>query len=479
MNVFSMHPMREVDLLGLKGISVWLDGGRGRRQRPIVRRPPGAHRACRSTQSRLLVLGGWVVALWVAMSLAADRSHALARAAEPDGMIASPESDWPQWRGPRRDAIASETGLLPAWPDGGPKLLWKTDQLGIGWSSPIVVGDRIYITGDVDEDLVIFALDLDGRVQWQTTNGKSWTGSYPGARATCAFSEGRLYHVNAHGRVACLDAASGRELWAIDMLDRFQSRNITWAISECLLVDGPRLIVTPCGQKALMAALDKNSGKTIWTTEPLPDDRATYSSPILFRYNGRRLLANCSSAHGFGVDADTGRRLWTVPLKNRYDVNVTPPVYGEGKIFYVTAYTPALQYALRSTPSGIEAERTWTNALDTVTGGAVLVDGQLYAAGYSKQKWWFAFDWKTGKALAEQKGLTTGAAVYAHGRLYCLAQDGQAALLRPTAAGLEIAGKFALVPKTKQDAWAHPVLCRGRLYLRYHDALWCYDVRAR
>ncbi len=419
------------------------------------------------------------LAVWIALSWPMERLTSQAFAAEPDGMIASPEPDWPQWRGPRRDAISSETGLLPSWPTEGPRLLWKTDGLGRGWSSPIVVGERIYITGDVGDDLVIFALDLDGNLQWRMTNGSSWTGAYPGARATCAYSEGRIYHLNAHGRAACLDATTGEELWAVDVLERFGSRNITWAISECLLVDGPRLIVTPCGEKALMAALDKKTGATAWTTEPLPKDRASYCSPVLFRHAGRRIVAGCSSAHGFGVDADTGLRLWTVPLENRYGVNVTPPVYADGKIFYVTAYTPALQFALEAAGEGIEPKQTWSNGLDTVTGGAVLVGGRLYAAGYSKPKWWFAFDWSTGQTLAEQKGLTTGAAVYADGRLYCLAEDGNVALLRPTATALEIAGSFRLVPKTQRDAWAHPVVFRGRLYLRYHETLWCFDVRAR
>jgi outer membrane protein assembly factor BamB len=171
-----------------------------------------------------------------------------ASASEPDGMIASPEPDWPQWRGPRRDGISPETGLLPSWPAGGPKLLWKKDKLGTGWSSPTIVGDRLYITGDVNDELVIFALDLDGNLKWQVANGKAWTSSFPGARATCVYSEGRLYHMNAHGRVVCLDAASGRLVWVVDVLEQFQGRNITWGLSECLLVDGPRLIVTPGGE---------------------------------------------------------------------------------------------------------------------------------------------------------------------------------------------------------------------------------------
>ena len=265
-----------------------------------------------------------------------------------DGMIASPEPDWPQWHGTRRDSISQEKGLLTAWPEGGPPLLWKIDNLGRGWSSPIIVRDRIYITGDVDDDLVIFAFDLGGKLQWKATNGKAWTGSFPGARACCVFSEGKLYNMNAHGRVACLDAANGKELWSLDMLERFQAENITWALSECLLVDGPRLIVTPGGAKALMAAHDKHTGRVVWTTEPLDEDRTSHSAPILFRHAGRRVLANCSSAHGFGVDADTGKLLWTVPLRNRYGTNVASPVYGDGNVFFVTAYVQGACYRLES-----------------------------------------------------------------------------------------------------------------------------------
>ena len=190
-----------------------------------------------------------------------------------DGLITSPEPGWPQWRGPRRDGISDEKDLLQSWPEGGPKLLWKIDGIGAGWSCPIIVGQRIYITGDVGEDLVIFALNLNGEVQWKIKNGRNWKNPYPGARACCVFSEGRLYHMNAHGRVVCLDAASGKELWAVNILERFDAKNITWALSECLLVDGPRLIVTPGGRKALMAALDKRTGKTIWITEPFGNDK--------------------------------------------------------------------------------------------------------------------------------------------------------------------------------------------------------------
>jgi outer membrane protein assembly factor BamB len=406
------------------------------------------------------VVAGWVVAA----------------ESDADGPIASPELGWPQWRGPRRDGISDEKGLLPTWPENGPRLVWKVDKLGHGWSSPVIVGDRLYITGDVGDDLMIFAFDLNGKPVWHAKNGAAWTGPHPGARASCAYSEGKLYHMNAHGRVACLDAATGKELWAMNVLERFQGQNITWAMSECLLVDGPRLIVTAGGQEALMAAVDKQDGQTVWTTEPLAGDRVAHASPMLFRYAGRRILSNCSSGHGFGVDADTGKLLWTVPLKNNYGTNTTTPVFGDGSIFYVTAYAFGTCYRLRPQAGGFQAEKAWTTTLDSCTGAVLLVDGMLLGSGYEKHKSWLCLDWQSGQVRYEFKGLTTSSAVYADGRLYCLAQDGQAALLKPTPERCEIVGQFRLVPEKTPDAWAYPVVLHGRLYLRYHDTLWCYDV---
>jgi outer membrane protein assembly factor BamB len=418
-------------------------------------------------------------AVLTALVLCACAVYGHAAAQDPaDGLIASPEPGWPQWRGIRRDGISEEKGLLPEWPPDGPPLLWRFDGLGTGWSSPIVVGDRVYITGDVGDDLVLFALDHKGEVVWQVKNGASWTGSFPGSRASCVYSEGRLYLINAHGRLACFDPANGDEIWAVNVLERLDAENITWAISECLLVDGPRVIVTPGGNKALVAALDKLTGETVWTTPAIEGELASYSSPILFTHAGRRIIANCTSRHGFGVDADTGALLWTVPLTNPHLVNSSTPVHGPGGVFYVTSYTEMGRlYRLREEAGGIAADHAWTAPIDSVTGAGVLVDGVLYASGYQKDKWWFAFDWETGATLHEHKDLTTGAAIHADGRLYVLDERGTAAMLKTGTDALETAGRFQLTDERARDAWAHPVLLDGRLYLRYHDTLWCFDVR--
>ncbi len=393
------------------------------------------------------------------------------------GLIATPEPDWAQWRGPRRDGISDEKGLLSEWPEGGPKLIWKIDDLGKGWSSPIIVGERFYITGDVGNDLVVYAFNLDGTLRWKATNGRNWRTPFPGARACVAYSEGKLYHMNAHGRVACLAADSGAEVWAVNILDRFEGKNIRWALSECLLVDGPRVIVTPGGKKALMAALDKRTGDTVWTTEPLAEN-TSHCSPILFRYGGRRQLVNCSAAHGFGVDADTGELLWTVPLKNKYGTNISTPLYGSGRIFVMTPYTDlGRQYKLTPDGPGMKAELTWKSKVDAVTGCAVLVDGTLYAAGYNATKSWHAIDWETGETKYELEDFTTGAALYADGRLYVMDLRGAVGLLEPAADAFKIHGRFQLVAKRVRDAFAHPVVFNGRLYLRYHDTLYCYDVK--
>jgi len=191
------------------------------------------------------------------------------------------------------------------------------------------------------------------------------------------------------------------------------------------------------------------------------------------------VIANCSAAHGVGVDADTGKLLWTVPLKNQFGTNISTPVYGSGQVFFVTPYAEhGRLYRLVADGAAMSAEHVWTSSLDTVTGAAVLVDGTLFAAGYKKSKWWFGLDWQTGRTKYELKDLSTGAAIYADGRLYCLDERGNVALLKPD--GLEITGRFRLpVAKIRRDAWAHPVLNDGRLYLRYHDQLWCYDVKER
>ena len=241
-----------------------------------------------------------------------------ATAADAAKLIASPEPDWPQWRGPRRDAVSTETGLLEAWPGGGPKLLWKTAGIGRGWCSPIIVKGMIYIVGETKGEQIIFALGLDGKIKWQAVNGKAFKKPFPGSRAACCYSGGMIYQMNGHGRVICLDARTGREQWVVDVLKRFDAKQPYFGASECLLVDGNNLIVTPVGKKALIAALDKKTGKTVWASDPAieKDETTSYASPILIKVGRwRQIISMISCFRSSPIKPGTWADAWSRSIR--------------------------------------------------------------------------------------------------------------------------------------------------------------------
>jgi len=429
-----------------------------------------------------------------ATSAAGQTTAAVARVQ----LTASPETGWPQWRGPRRDGVCTETNLLQQWPGEGPRLLWKSSGLGRGYSAPIITGGRIYLTGDVGDELRVYALDVQGKLLWETKNGRSWKIPYPGARSCCTFSEGRLYLMNAHGRLACLDAGNGAEIWAADMLDRFGGKTPTWGLSECLLVYESQVIATPAGAKALMVSLDKRTGSTLWTTEPLKlgasghpaqqrlaepageTDSASYTSPIMIERDGQRQIVNCSLRHMFGVEAKTGKLLWTYPLPTQYGVIAATPTLVNDAVLMTAPDTEAgrlIRPAWDTQPPHDRIECVWSTRLDTCHGCLVCVEGVLYGSWYRKDKGWASVDAATGQVRHHLADMAMGSILYADGRLYCLSQEGEMALIKPTSAGWEYAGRFRLVAGRDKDVWTHPVIGDKKLYLRYHETLFCYDIQ--
>lgn len=405
--------------------------------------------------------------------------------------VASSEAGWPQFRGPRRDGISDERGLLGAWPEEGPKVLWSASNLGNGYSSPIIANNRIFITGDVGDELHLFALDLEGKPVWQAKNGAAWKADYPGARASVAYHAGYVYHHNAHGRIACFDATSGKEIWTLDVLEQFGGKNITWGLSECLLVDDRAVYVTAGGSGALIVALDRKTGKPLWKTEPIVDSESgqavetpSYVSPILVEFAGRRLLIGCSLKHLFCADTATGKLQWTKRLPTRYSVLAMMPVLVGGDRIFMTAPHGTgghcYQLLLPEKPDGPVAVRDiWTSKLDTCQGGVIYSRGKLFGSFYSDRKGWAALDATNGEVLYTSTEFAKGAALLAEGKLYTLAEDGWMLLLEPTEKEFAVKGRFRLAETTRRDAWAHPVIYQGRMYLRYHDKLTCYDVKAK
>ncbi len=427
----------------------------------------------------------------LALAVAAGLSlPATAAAAEPSArLVASVESGWPQFRGPKRDGVSVERGLLQAWPESGPVALWATTNLGRGFSSPVFSADRIFLTGDVGEELHLFAFDLAGRPLWTATNGSSWKNPYPGARATAAFNNGRVFLQNAHGRVASFDAVTGREVWAVGLLETFGGKNITWGLSECLLVDDKAVYAVAGGSNALVVALDKVTGRTLWKSAPLIDsgpeqsiDNASYVSPILVEYAGRRLLIGCSLRHLFAVDANDGRLLWTKRIPTTYNVLAMMPAFLGDGVFMTAPHGPPgrfYRFTPPTKPGGDpDVEEGWTSKLETCQASLVHVDGRLYGSFYQGRKGWAAVDAKTGETLYVEPEFVKGAGLWADSRLYAYSEDGWLRLLQPTVDKFEVRGHFRFT-EARNDAWAHPVILNGRLYIRYHEKLVCFDVKAR
>ncbi len=398
-------------------------------------------------------------------------------------VIASEQPGWPRFGGPFRDSVSRETGLLRSWPEGGPRIVWTAEGIDKGYSSPVISNGMLYITGDAGDELAIHAFTVDGARKWRTTNGKSWKGSYPGARASCVIDGDAVYHVNTHGRVACLDAATGAERWAVDVLERFDAKNITWGITDNMIVDSTHVLVTPAGEKALAVALDKKTGEVRWASPALPGETATYAAPLLVRRGDSRQYIGCASASVFGVDADTGALLWTVPQPVEKSVIMMAPVLYGDSVFVGNA-TPekAEFFRVRIGAKDVPAEKVWSNSCWAVHGGLVRAGDRLFGAyipAGGKARGLYSIDIPSGALTAIPAVPGMGASLFADGRLYYLTEEGIAALIKPTETGGELAGRFDLPqPPQTQDIWAHPVICDKRLYLRCHDKLYCYDVGA-
>jgi outer membrane protein assembly factor BamB len=346
----------------------------------------------------------------------------------------------------------------------------------------------LFLTGDRDGELHIFALDLSGKPIWKSTNGAAWKDPFPGARASTTFSEGRLYHLNAHGRLACINAADGKEVWSLNVLERFHGNNITWGLSENVVVDERAVYVTAGGADALVVALDKHDGKILWQSAPVQIrdgeekiENASYLSPILVQFRNRRLLIGCSLRNLFCVDADNGTIEWTRPFPTTYSVIAAMPTLAGDGVFMTAPHGKGGRMfrliAAHSTRSPITVEEKWSTSLDTLQGGVVHADGKLFGAYYPGRKGWAALDAASGKTLYEARDLIKGAALFADHRLYALSEDGMMWLLEPTTTEFAIRGQFRLA-RAENDAWAHPVIHKGRLYLRYHDTLHCYEIGA-
>ncbi len=402
-------------------------------------------------------------------------------------------ADWPQWRGPDRSARSAETGLLKAWPKDGPRLLWQNKDVGDGYSTPAVAGDRVYMLSNrgLDDEYVLALSARDGKVLWTTTLGKvgnpDQRPSYPCSRSTPTVEGNTVYALSSDGDLASLDAATGKVNWKRSLRADFGGQPHTWAYSESPLIDGDALIVTPGGPKATMVALNKKTGAVIWESAVPGGDEAGYASAVAVEAAGRRQYVQVLMKGTVGVDAKTGRFLWRYEgtTKGRYQASTPIPL---GEHVYVGGGVGSGGGLVRlvAAGEGVAAEQVYfAPGLPDGLGGAVLVDGTLYG---SNNRGLMAVDFLTGKVLwrtEPEQSVGQVSVMHADGRLYLHGFDNDVALVEPTREAYREVGRFTPPGRPnrlrgdRESSWSHPVVAGGRLYIRDLTTLWCYDVSAR
>ena len=385
-----------------------------------------------------------------------------------------------QWRGPGRDGIYPGENLLKQWPEQGPELLWSFEGLGAGQGSAVVSGDRVFVTGIPDTlngKGHLFSFDMKGKLLWKKEYGPEFIELFPGARSTPTLVDGLLYIESGSGKLYCLSAGDGAEKWSVDFFRDLKCDSVQFGFSESVLIDGDKVIFTPGGKENNMVALDRFTGKPIWSCRGF-EEQATYTSPILAVHNGHRLIINLTATSIIGVNADTGEFLWRVPQFQDNKIHANTPVYHNGEIVVSSASrkdTSGL-VLLRLSDDCRNAGVIWRNLkFINLSGGLVLKDGYVYGSAYIRPEWQ-CIDWKSGQPKYISKELGGGVVIYADGLFYCYTErDGEMALVEASPESFRIISKFR-VPLGTLEHWAHPVIKDGRLYLRHGNALMAYKI---
>ncbi|MBN2711650.1 MAG: PQQ-like beta-propeller repeat protein [Planctomycetes bacterium] len=387
--------------------------------------------------------------------------------------------DWPQFRGNNRDGHSSETGLAKKWPDSGPEMKWSFEGLGKGYASVAIAGKHVYTTGMDDKTKMgyVFCLDLSGKEVWKKSYGPEWSGGYPGSRCTPTIDGDYLYLMSGQGKAVCLKTKDGAKVWEVDTLKQFGGSNISWGISESLLIDGNKLICTPGGKDASVVALDKKTGKTIWTSKGLSESSG-YCSPIMVKHGGKDMIITLTAKSIVGIEAKDGKVLWKYSYSTAYDVHAVSPVYDNGYIFASSGYGTG-SVCLKLNDKGTSVEEVWKSSqLDVHHGGVLLLDGNVYGTGHKNIKGWACIDMKTGKVKWENNGVGKGSIAYADGMLYCYGKNGKFGLVKASDKGGEPVSVFK-ISKGSGEHWAHPAISDGVLYVRHGDALMAFDIKGK
>ncbi len=398
-------------------------------------------------------------------------------------------SDWPQWRGPQRNGISQESGLLKQWPAEGPKLLWQVNDIGDGYSTPVVVGTRIYMMSNLGlENEFVQALSTeDGKSVWTSRIGNVGNPQdvfYPMAKSTPTVDGEFIYALGSDGDLTCLAARSGKIRWQKNIKKEFGGKPGIWSYAESPLIDGDAVVVTPGGEQATILALNKKTGAVIWKSAVPGGEQAGYASAIVVEAGGRKQYVQFLSKGIVGVDAKTGQFLWRYAEVAKGMAQMVTPVARDGYVYGGANSIGGGLVRLKSDGGGVIAEQVYfERGLPNSIGGSVLVGGYLYGTAGAGL---VAVEFTTGKVKWQAESIGRGSVAYADGLLYLHGENGDVALVEATPEGYREKGRFTppAQPKRKrlgpmpEKSWTYPAIANGRLYIRDLGTLWAYDIKA-
>jgi len=391
-----------------------------------------------------------------------------------------------QWRGPDRNGIYPETSLLEEWPENGPEMILKVEDLGTGYSSPIFSNGIIYITGRKGDRDYLSAVDINGNLVYQVSYGQAWDQTYPESRCTPTLDGDRIYVVSGKGEIVCLNATNGEKVWSVNAHEKYSGELHRWGLAESPLIVDDVVIYTTGGKVSSVVAFNKFNGQETWKAESTGDYRA-YVSPVLYENGKVRLIIAVTGNYVLGISPEDGRisaqytYLPDDPNAQRGATNNTnSPLIRGDEIFISKGYD---QYGvmLKLENDGKSLKEIWrSSTLDTHHGHYVYAGNYLFGSNWlSNSKGnWVCLDWKSGKVMFEEEWITKGSVVYADGMLYCYEErSGNLALVNPNPKKFDIVSSFK-IELGSGPHWAHPYIADGKLLVRHGEVLMVFDINA-
>ncbi len=353
-----------------------------------------------------------------------------------------------------------------------PEIKLQIEDVGNGYSSPAVTDKLIYLTGEKDSLGYIMAFDWEGNEIWKNCYGPEWTLSFRGSRAEPVVDQTRVYVCSGHGALTCYDAASGRQIWNVDLINDLGGENVTYGYSMPVLIDGDQLFCSPGGKENNIVALDKYSGVLLWSSPGLGES-AGYGKSLVVNRGELHILMTFSEFTFLGVNARTGEVLWSSDLNFKGELPCNQPIYSEGEI-YIVAGPGNGAIAFDLSQDGKSIREQWRNPhLDTFFGGFVLVDDYLVGSSDSKRSY-VSVDTNKGN-IKSQLRFGKGATIIANDLLITYNQKGQCGIMSISQGKLSLLQEFR-VSKGSGEHFAIPVFFKNMLIIRHGNTLLGYRI---